>query len=56
VRNAINDLGKEKASGLDGFNSAFFHHCWDVVERDMMGFFTDFHARGVFQKSLNATF
>ena len=56
VRNAINDLGKEEDLGSDGFNIAFFQHCWDVVKGDIMGFFADFHARGIFQKGLNATF
>jgi len=56
VRNAINDLGKEKAPGPDGFNIAFFQHCWDAVNGDLMVFFSDFHAQGVFHKSLNATF
>jgi len=56
VRNAMNDLGKEKAPGPDGFNIAFFQHFWDAVKGKMMGFFIDFHARGIFQKSLNATF
>jgi len=27
VRNAINDLGKEKAPRPDGFNIVFFQHC-----------------------------
>jgi len=31
VRNAINELGKEKAPGPDGFNIAFFQHCWDAA-------------------------
>ena len=56
VRNAINNLGKEKASVPDGFNIAFFQHCWDTVKGNLMVFFSDFHARGVFHKSLNATF
>jgi len=55
-RNAINDLGKEKSWGLYGFNIAFFQHCWDIVKGDMMGFSTNFHTRGIFQISLNATF
>ena len=55
VRNAINDLVKEKALP-DSFNIAFFQHCWDVVKGYMMGFFTKFLVRGVFPKSLNATF
>jgi len=29
----INDLGKEKVSGPDGFNIAFFQHCWSIVKR-----------------------
>ena len=35
---AVNDLGKDKAPGPDGFNIAFFQHCWSVVKRDNMGF------------------
>ena len=38
VRNAINDLGKEKALGIDGFNIAFFKHCWDIVKGEHDGF------------------
>ena len=30
--NAINDLGKEIASGPDDFNIPFFEHCWNVVK------------------------
>ena len=56
MRNAINNLGKEKAPSPDGVNIAFFQHCWDVVKGDLLAFFSDFHARGVFHKSLNATF
>ena len=39
VRSAINDLGKEKAPGPDGFNIAFFRRCWEIVMGDMMGLF-----------------
>jgi len=56
VWKAINDLGKEKAPGLDGFNIVFFQHCWSVVKKDVMGLFSKFHSKGVFEKSLNATF
>jgi len=30
--NAINDFDNEKASRLDGFNMAFFSHCWNIVK------------------------
>ena len=52
VRSAINELGKEKAPDPDGFSIAFFQSCWEVVKGDMMGLFSDFHMKGVFQKSL----
>jgi hypothetical protein len=35
---------------------AFFQACWDVVRVDIMKVFDDFHARGLFEKSLNASF
>jgi len=56
VRSAINGLEKDKAPGPDGFNIAFFQSCWKVVKGDIMGLFFDFHAKDMFQKSLNVTF
>jgi len=56
VWKAINDLGKEKAWGPDGFNIAFFQHCWSIVKGEIMGLFSKFHSKGIFVKSLNATF
>ena len=53
---ALSDLGKDKALGPDGFTMAFWSFCWDVVKVELMGFFRDFHERGRFVKSLNATF
>ena len=56
VWKAINDLSKEKAPGPDGFNIAFFQSCWSIVKKDVRGLFSEFHSKGVFEKSLNATF
>ncbi|KAJ9696951.1 hypothetical protein PVL29_008942 [Vitis rotundifolia] len=53
---ALSDLGKDKAPGPDGFTMAFWLFCWDVVKMEIMGFFMEFHERGRFVKSLNATF
>ncbi|RVW36308.1 Transposon TX1 uncharacterized 149 kDa protein [Vitis vinifera] len=53
---ALSDLGKDKAPGPDGFTMAFWMFCWDVVKIEIMGFFREFHERGRFVKSLNATF
>ncbi|RVW76305.1 ATP-dependent DNA helicase Q-like 4A [Vitis vinifera] len=53
---ALLDLGKDKALGPDGFTMAFWFFCWDVMKVEIMGFFREFHERGRFVKSLNATF
>jgi hypothetical protein len=34
----------------------FFQACWDVLKEDIFSVFHYFHARGKFEKSLNATF
>ncbi|WKA08526.1 hypothetical protein VitviT2T_026242 [Vitis vinifera] len=53
---ALSDLGKDKAPGPDGFTMAFWSFSWDLVKAEIMGFFKEFHERGRFVKSLNATF
>ena len=49
--NAINELGKKKLRAQAVLIS-FFQHYWDIDKRDIVCFFTDFHERCVFQKSL----
>ena len=46
----------DKAPGPDGFTMAFFHHCWSVVEKDVMDVFDFFHRHSMFERSLNASF
>ena len=53
---ALTDLGKDKALRPDGFTMAFWLFGWDVVKVEIMGFFREFHERGRFVKSPNATF
>ena len=53
---AVNELAGDKAPGPDGFSLAFFHHCWRVVERDVLAVFEEFYLHSKFEKSLNATF
>ena len=45
-----------KAPGPDGFTMAFYHHCWRVVEKDVLAVFEEFFQHCKFEKSLNATF
>ncbi|RVW45556.1 Transposon TX1 uncharacterized 149 kDa protein [Vitis vinifera] len=49
-------LARIKAPGPDGFTMAFWLFSWDLVKVEIMGFFKEFHERGRFVKSLNATF
>ena len=53
---AVNELVGDKASGPDGFSMTFFHHCWRVVESDVLAVFEEFYHHSKFEKSLNATF
>ena len=56
VRKVVLKMNGNKALGLKGFSMAFFQVCWDVVRLDIMKVFGAFHAGGMFEKSLNASF
>jgi len=56
VRKVVLAMIGDKAPGPDGFSMAFFQTCWDVLSLDIMKVFHDFHAKGWFEKSLNASF
>jgi hypothetical protein len=45
-----------KAPKPNSFSMAFFKACWGVLKEAIMKVFRDFHARGQFERSLNATF
>ena len=47
---------ENKAPGPDGFSLAFFQACWEVLKKDIMIVFSNFHAPSKFEKSLNSTF
>ena len=56
ILSVVRDLEGDKAPGPDGFSMAFFHHCWRVVERDVLAVFEEFYQHCKFEKSFNATF
>jgi hypothetical protein len=56
VYEVVRNLNGDKALGPDGFSLAFFQKCWEVLKEDIMVVFKEFHGRGHFEKSINATF
>ena len=56
IVSVVKDMEGDKALGPDGFSMAFFHHCWRVVESDVLAVFEEFYQHCKFEKSLNATF
>jgi len=51
ILEVVSDLNGDKALGPNRFSMAFFLKCWEVLE-----VFKEFHSRGTFEKSINATF
>ena len=56
VLSTLMDLNGDKALGPNGFTMAFWQFSWDIMKKDVMDFFKDFHQQGRFVKSLNSTF
>ena len=56
VLRVVKEMEGDKAPGPNGFSLAFYHHCWEVVERDVLVVFEEFYQHNKFEKSLNATF
>jgi hypothetical protein len=49
-------MNGDKVSGPDGYSMVFLQACWVVLKENIMKVFCDFHARGKFERSLNAMF
>ena len=52
---AISGLNSDKAPGPNDFPIAFWIFSWDVVKKEVLGFFKEFHDQSRFVKNLNAT-
>ena len=42
ILQVVSDLEGDKAPGPDGFMMAFYHHCWRVVEKEVLAVFEEF--------------
>jgi hypothetical protein len=45
VSEVVRGLNGDKVPGLDGFTKAFFQNCWEVLKKDIMAVFSEFHSR-----------
>lgn len=46
----------DKVPGPNGFTVGFYIKCWDVVKKDIMETYKNFHAHGIFERSFNGTY
>ncbi|XP_026434772.1 uncharacterized protein LOC113332450 [Papaver somniferum] len=56
VKNAIKDLGIDRAPGPNGFPMKFFLVCWDFLKEDLMKVFEEFHDHNILHSSLKNNF
>lgn len=48
---ALNSMEDDKALGLDGFLTKFLKVCWEIVRKEVMAMFTEFHSKDCWFKS-----
>lgn len=53
VLSCLKMCATDKAPGPDGYTKGFFIKCWEVVKRDIMETFKNFHDHGIFEGSFN---
>lgn len=56
ILECIKAYAGDKAPGLDDFTMNFYSHCWDIIKHDLVATVQNFHDRGTFERSFNATF
>ncbi|RVW82994.1 Transposon TX1 uncharacterized 149 kDa protein [Vitis vinifera] len=56
ISKAIFQLDWDKVQGPDGFTIAIFQDCWDVIKKDLVRVFAEFHKSGIINQSTNAFF
>lgn len=55
IKTALFDIDNDKASGPDGYSSAFFKKFWDIIGNDVTNDVCEFFATGQLLKRLNTT-
>ncbi|CAH9124082.1 unnamed protein product, partial [Cuscuta epithymum] len=55
IKNALFDIGNDKAPGPDGYSSAFFKSNWELIEHDIVQAVKEFFRSGKLLKQINHT-
>lgn len=55
VKKVLQSIPGEKAPGMDGFNSSFFKHSWEIVGEEVADAVLDFFQSGKLLKVINVT-
>ncbi|KAK1642044.1 hypothetical protein QYE76_059849 [Lolium multiflorum] len=53
IKNTIDQMENNKAVGSDGIPAEFYKVCWDIVKKDIMAAFNDFHSHRIDLKRIN---
>jgi exonuclease III len=56
VDQAVKDMPSGKSPGPDGFTTDFFHHCWDIIRKDVWEVVEESRTSGQVLQAFNATF
>ena len=51
ILQVVSELEGDKALVPDWFTMAFYHHCWRVVEKDILAVFEEFFQHCKFEKN-----
>ena len=46
----VREMDGDKSLGPDGFSMVFYHHCWRVVEKDVLAVFEESYQYCKFEK------
>ncbi|XP_073033924.1 uncharacterized protein [Primulina eburnea] len=55
VRATVFSIHRDSVAGPDGFSSAFFQHCWEIVHQDVFGAVLDFFQGSPMPQGFTAT-
>ncbi|XP_073305752.1 uncharacterized protein [Primulina huaijiensis] len=55
VRATVFSIHPDSVAGPDGFSSAFFQHCWEIVHQDVFGAVLDFFRGSTMPQGFTAT-